>query len=123
MDEGLPVSYQVLERDVLVFASGGEVFGRVDHVVSAPEVDIFHGIVVRVDEGRRFVAADQIVSLHERGVDLRLDITACATLPEPHGAAPAYRDRDPGVKPSPWSHFLDKLGGGAPKRHDWTREG
>src|SRR3954452_15178807 len=58
MDEGLPIAYEVLDKDVPVYASGGERVGTVDHVVSAPEEDIFHGIVLRTESGQRFVAAD-----------------------------------------------------------------
>jgi hypothetical protein len=122
MDEGLPIAYTVLEKDVPVYASDGEQLGTVDHVVSAPAEDIFHGIVMRAGGVRRFVAADQIASLHEHGVDLRIDGATAAALPEPHGAAPAWRDREPGVKPSRWSHLLDRITGSDPRRRDWTRE-
>jgi hypothetical protein len=54
MDEGFPIAYQVLERDVPVYASGGEMLGTVDHVVAAPDQDIFHGIVMADGKDRRF---------------------------------------------------------------------
>jgi sporulation protein YlmC with PRC-barrel domain len=121
MDEGLPIAYEVLENDVPVYASDGTVVGTVDHVVAAFEQDIFHGIVIRTDQGRRFVAADDVVSLHERGVDLDIDATEAAALPEPEGAAPAWRDNEPGVKPSEWRHLLGYF---TPHgdRSGWTRE-
>ena len=78
MDEGLPIAYEVLERGVLVYASDGEQVGTVDHVVAAPEEDIFHGIVFRSGRGPLFVPADDVASLHERGVDLRIDAAAVA---------------------------------------------
>lgn len=121
MDEGLPVAYLVLDKDVPVFAAGGELVGSVDHVVAAPDQDIFHGIVVRVGEDRRFVAADQIASLHERGVDLSIDETATASLPEPHGAVPVWHDIEPGAKPSGWKHLVDRMSGHA-GRDGWSRE-
>ncbi len=92
MDEGLPIAYEVLERGIPVYASGGEQVGTVDHVVAAPEEDIFHGIVLRVESEQRFVAADDVASLHERGVDLRIDAAAAAALPAPHGGATALRE-------------------------------
>lgn len=122
MDEGHLIAYEVLERGVSVYASGGEQVGTVDHVISAPEVDIFHGIVIRTERGRRFVAADQIVSLHERGVDLGIDASECAGLPEPSGAAPAWRVHEPGVKPSRWKEMVDLLGGKGRHRRDWDSE-
>jgi hypothetical protein len=122
MDEGLPVAYLVLERGVPVYASGGEQVGTVDHVVSAPEKDIFHGIVMRGAQHQQFIPADQIASLHEFGVDLLIDAAEAAMLPSPHGAAPMWRDDEPGAKPRAWSHLMQVLDPGGPKRKGWKRE-
>jgi hypothetical protein len=122
MDEGLPIAYEVLEKGIPVFASGGEQVGTVDHVVAAPEEDIFHGIVIRAEHDRRFVSADLIQSLHERGVDLRIDAAAAAALPEPHGGAPAWREVEPGVKPSRWQRLLDLTTGKDPRSRAWEEE-
>jgi hypothetical protein len=122
VDEGLPIAYQVLDENVPVYAVDGVLVGTVDHVVAAPALDIFHGIVIRDGSTQRFVDADQVASLHERGVDLRIDATAAAALPAPHGAAPAWRDHDPGVKPSRWTHLADLLSGRDPHRRDWTED-
>jgi hypothetical protein len=122
MDEGYPIAYEVLESGVPVYASGGEQVGTVDHVIAAPEEDIFHGIVIRAEGSRRFVAADQIVSLHERGVDLGIDAAQADALPEPGGAAPALRVHEPGVRPSRWKEMVDLLGGRGRHRGDWDRE-
>jgi hypothetical protein len=122
MDEGRPIAYPVLEDGVEVFASDGSPVGSVDHVVAAPEEDIFHGVVINTSGGRRFVAADQIASLHERGVDLRIGPDEAARLPEPHGAAPAHRVREPGAKPSRWARILDLVTGADPHRRDWSDE-
>jgi hypothetical protein len=122
MDEGFPIAYQVLERDVPVYASGGELLGTVDHVVAAPDQDIFHGIVMREGKDRRFVAADQIAALHEHGVDLSIDASAAGLLPAPHGAAPVWHDSEPGAKPSGWHHWVNRAGGHAGS-DGWTRQG
>ncbi len=121
MDEGLPIAYLVLDDDVPVYAVGKEQIGTVDHVVAAPDKDIFHGIVIRAAGGRRFVAAEQVASLHERGVDLSIDVGAAAALPEPHGAAPVWRDNEPGTAPSAWNHLVDRLAGRA-GRDGWVEE-
>ena len=121
MDEGLPISYEVLEKGIPVYSADGQAVGTVDHVVAAEKEDIFHGIVIRTDGPSRFVAADDVASLHERGVDLRIAADAVAGLPEPHGAAPSRRVREPGVKPSRWSELLDMLTG-QKNRRDWTDE-
>jgi hypothetical protein len=122
VDEGLPIAYQVLDQGIAVYAAEGTQVGTVDHVIALPEQDIFHGIVLLVEGRRRFVAADQVASLHERGVDLLISAAAAGELPEPHGAAPAWRDREPGVKPSRWAHLVDLVSGKDPHRGDWTEE-
>jgi hypothetical protein len=68
------------------------------------------------------VSADEIQSLHERGVDLRIDAAAAAALPEPHGGAPAWREVEPGVKPSRWQRLLDLTTGKDPRSRGWEEE-
>ena len=97
-----------------VYASGGEQIGTVDHVVAAPDEDIFHGIVMRLGNDPRFVPAEQIAALHEFGVDLTIDEAAAGALDAPHGAAPVYHDSEPGAKPSAWRHFVKTT---AARRH------
>ena len=121
VDEGLPIAYQVLDEDVPVYAAGGDLVGTVDHVVAARDKDIFHGIAIRTGGGRRFVAAEQVASLHERGVDLSIDAAEVALLPEPHGAAPVWHDTEPGAKPSAWNHLVGRLTGRA-GRDGWSEE-
>ncbi len=122
IDEGLPIAYEVLESGVPVYASGGEQVGTVAHVVAAFEQDIFHGIVLNSEHGQHFVAADQVASLHERGVDLRIDAAAASALPSPEGGSPAWRAGEPGVKPSPWRRFLDLMEGKDPRARSWEEE-
>jgi sporulation protein YlmC with PRC-barrel domain len=118
VDEGFPIAYEVLEKGVAVLASDGEQVGTVHHVVAAPEKDIFHGLVISTPQhGRRFVEASDVASLHERGVDLRIDSAAVQSLPAPGGGAPVYGE-DPGEMKG-WQHWVHKLGG----RGDWKREG
>jgi uncharacterized protein YrrD len=117
VDEGFPIAYQVLESGVPVLSSDGEQVGTVHHVVAAPEKDIFHGLVISTPaHGRRFVEAADVESLHEHGVDLRIDTAATQILPEPGGAAPVY-DEDPATQ-TKWSHLVRKYTG----RKDWHRE-
>jgi sporulation protein YlmC with PRC-barrel domain len=112
----------VLEDGVPVYTVDGTSVGTVDHVVAAPEEDIFHGLVIRTGSGKRFVAADQVASLHEHGVDLRIGTDEVQALPEPRGAAPARHVREPGVKPSGWRALVDRITGADPHRRDWSEE-
>jgi hypothetical protein len=122
VDEGLPIAYEVLEKGVPVYARGGEQVGTVDHVVSAEREDIFHGVVIRTGGAKRFVPADQVASMHERGVDLTIDAVSASALPPPRGGAPAWRAREPGTKPSRWTEMLDLLRLRDPHRRDWSEE-
>lgn len=122
MDEGRPIAYQVLEDGVPVYAADGTQVGTVDHVVDAPAEDIFHGLVIRIDAGRRFVSADQVASLHERGADLSIQPDEVAGLPEPHGGAPALEVKDPTVKTHKWREVLDMVRGKGYLSQDWSDE-
>jgi hypothetical protein len=122
MDEGLPIAYEVLEKGVSVYSSDDEQVGTVHHVVAAPEKDIFHGIVINTGIGHRLVLAEQVASLHEHKVDLSIDASQIETLPHPHGAAPAWRDAEPGTKPRPWKKWLDVATGKSPFHSNWDRD-
>jgi hypothetical protein len=122
MDEGLPISYEVLDKGVPVYSSDEQPVGTVDHVVAAEAEDIFHGLVIRTDSGRKFVAADDVASLHERGADLRIEAAAVAGLPAPEGGAPARRLTEPGIKPSRWKELLDMLTGAPRHGREWRDE-
>jgi sporulation protein YlmC with PRC-barrel domain len=117
MDEGQPIAYPVLGKGVPVLSSDGEEVGTVHHVVAAPEQDIFHGLVINSSRlGKRFVPAEDIASLHEHGVDLRIAASAVAELPVPGGAAPEYAE-DPAE--SKWDHWARRL----TLRKDWKKQG
>ncbi|HEX6457688.1 MAG TPA: hypothetical protein VF032_02120 [Thermoleophilaceae bacterium] len=90
MDEGSPTSWEALQPGTVVFASDGAVVGRVKEVLAVPEDDIFEGVIIDTEHGDRFVDWELIASLHERGVDLKLDgAAAAANLPEPKPAPAA----------------------------------
>lgn len=117
MDEGLPIASEMLDAGVPVIASDGKQVGTVGAVLDAPEKDIFHGLLVNVPgHGLRFVEAASIASIHEHGVDLRIDSAAAAELPPPEHRAPVY-DEDP-AQVEGWRHWVHKITG----RGDWNRE-
>ena len=118
MDEGQPISHEVLGAGVPVFSSDGQQVGTVGSVLSAPEEDIFHGLLIYNDAKEvRFVEATAIASLHERGVDLRLDAAAARELPRPEHSAPVFSE-DP-AEMSTWKHWVHKL---TRRGYDWKRE-
>jgi hypothetical protein len=107
-DSGNPISYQVLEAGTPVCSSDGEVLGKVAHVLSVPEEDVFDGIVIAMHDGpdgHRFADAEDISAIHERAVTLKLDIAACRDLPAP-SANPAVMTDDPADSSSGLSNKL-----------------
>ncbi|HTZ85769.1 MAG TPA: hypothetical protein VMB05_03785 [Solirubrobacteraceae bacterium] len=117
MDEGNPIAYQLLEEGVPVLSSEGEQVGTVGAVLGASKEDVFHGLLINTrGNGIRFVEASSIASIHERGVDLRIDAAQAAQLPGPEHKAPVY-DEDPSRQQG-WRHWVHVITG----RSDWDRE-
>jgi hypothetical protein len=85
-DLGAPASYLTLAEGSAVYSSDGQQLGKVAHVLADPDVDVFDGLVLDrsvLPGGHRFVDADQVGSIYERGVVLSLDGAAAQGLPEP----------------------------------------
>ncbi len=89
-DLGAPGSYLTVKSGVAVYSSDGEKLGRVVRVLSAPNLDMFDGIVFDTTlgpGGHRFVDAPEVGEIFERGVVLKIDAAAAEGLPKP-GANP-----------------------------------
>jgi uncharacterized protein YrrD len=85
-DLGEPSSYLTLGKGAECYTCDGEKVGEVEHVLAAPDEDIFDGIVLDTSVlpgGHRFVDADQVEEVFERGVLLKIDRQAADRLPEP----------------------------------------
>lgn len=106
----------MLDAGVPVLASDGTQVGTVQAVLAAREEDIFHGLLIKTPGGLRFLEAASIASIHEHGVDLRIDSAAAAALPPPEHSAPVY-DEDP-AEQGKWHHWVHHLTG----RSDWHHE-
>lgn len=86
MGAGEPASYLTLEEGTEVFSSDGERVGTVAHVLAAPEVDVFDGLVIDVQAGPgglRFVDAPQVEEMREGAVLLALPAARVGELPTP----------------------------------------
>jgi hypothetical protein len=95
-DLGAPTSFLTLPKGVPVYSSDGEKLGKVEYVLSAPNIDIFDGIVLDTSVlpgGHRFVDAPEVAEIYEGGVVLSIDAAAARNLPEP-GANPGSLDID-----------------------------
>jgi hypothetical protein len=89
-DLGQPTSYLAVPKGAPVYSSDGERLGRVVRVLSAPNLDMFDGIVFDTTAGpggHRFVDAPEVDALYEGGVVLKIDAAEAAKLAAP-GANP-----------------------------------
>jgi hypothetical protein len=85
-DLGEPTSYLAVSKGVAVYSSDGESLGKVVRVLSAPNLDMFDGIVFDTTAGpggHRFVDAPEVGEIYERGVVLKIDAAKAAKLPPP----------------------------------------
>lgn len=85
MDEGRSISYLALTVGTPVLTSTGTEFGKVEHVLQIPELDLFDGIVVKAGRGLRFVDRDQITEITTTHVRCSLTDDEAAALPAPVG--------------------------------------
>jgi hypothetical protein len=79
-------SYLAVSKGVPVFSSDGEKLGRVVEVLSAPDLDMFDGIVFDTTTGpggHRFVDAPEVGEIYERGVVLKIGAAEAASLQSP----------------------------------------
>jgi hypothetical protein len=112
VDLGPPSSYLELTEGRSVFASDGAEIGRVKRVLAVEDDDIFDGMIVRTKGGDRFVAADQVDEIYERGVALRLDAEEARRLPEPRPSPPVLEaEPEDTVKRSPLKRLWDYITG------------
>src|SRR5918995_1555572 len=91
-DLGDPSSYLSLKEGAPVYSCDGEKVGEVEHVLADPDADIFDGVVLDTSVlpgGHRFVDAEQVEEIFERGVLLKLDRAEAERLPEPSEGAAA----------------------------------
>lgn len=100
-DLGHPISYLTLSRGAAVYSSDGERLGRVVRVMAAPEANMFDGVVFDTTAGpggHCFVDAPEIDQIFERGIVLKIDAAAAASLPKP-SANPGVLSVKPGDLP------------------------
>jgi hypothetical protein len=89
-DLGAPASYLTLEEGAAVYSSDGQHLGKVEHVLADADLDLFDGVVLDksvLPGGHRFVDADQVDEIYERGMVLSVDAASAQSLPEPAPSA------------------------------------
>ena len=91
--DGNAIGYQVLRRGTPVEAADGEQVGTFDKALHHGRENLFDGMVIRTEEGRRFVDAPEVARITNRRVMLTIDSAAVRELPEHHGALGQLSDR------------------------------
>jgi hypothetical protein len=79
-------SYLTLKKGVPVYSSDGQRLGRVVRALSAPNIDMFDGVVFDMTAGpggHRFVDAPEVGEIYEHGIVLKIDAAEAASLPAP----------------------------------------
>ena len=85
-DDGHQIGYQALPRGTPIVSSEGIELGTVHRVLDNAREHIFDGIVIKTDEGRRFVDAPEVARITERRVTLTITAREAHDLPEHRGA-------------------------------------
>jgi hypothetical protein len=109
-DLGPPSSYLSVPKGVPVFSSDGQELGSVVKVLSAPNLDMFDGIVFDTSVGpggHRFVDAPEVGEIYEGGVVLKIDAAEAARLGPPD-SNPGSIDVDPGEFKKTESSFVER---------------
>jgi hypothetical protein len=116
-DLGERSSYLTVSKGVPVYSSDGEKLGRVVRVLSAPNIDMFDGVVFDASAGpggHRFVDAPEVGEIFEGGIVLKIDAGEAAKLPAP-GANPGSIAVNPadlgGPRRSGLGRLWDRLSG------------
>ena len=92
-DDGPQIAYKVLPRGTPVHTSDGMLLGTVKRVLDNEREHIFDGLVVKTEQGNRFVDAPEVGRITERRVTLTIDAAAAADLPSHRGLRATLEQR------------------------------
>ena len=87
------IGYQVLPRGTPVEASDGGQVGTFHKALHHGREHLFDGMVVKTEEGKRFVDAPEVARITNKRVILTIDSAAIAQLPEHHGVIGPLQER------------------------------
>jgi hypothetical protein len=94
-DPGIAVHYTTVARGTSIYASDGEVVGKVVRVLDNHREHILDGIVIEDEDVTvRFVDGPEVQRTYEREVELNIDSEAAGRLGPPprHGVTGAVRN-------------------------------
>jgi hypothetical protein len=116
-EDAQPVSYEGAPLGVPMLTSTGSQFGTLEKVLELPSEDLFDGVIVSTEHGRRFVDRDQIAEITTEYIRCAIDDAAAAALPEPSGTPAFEADAGYGEGSSfrEWSIARSATEDGAPR--------
>lgn len=85
MTDDQPISYLALKKGTPVLSASGQRLGTVEHVLADDSLDLFDGLVVRVEHGVRFLDASRIGTITAGSVETTLTEADAEALPQPDG--------------------------------------
>lgn len=85
IDPDEPVGYLNLPKGTPVVTSDGAMVGKVLKVSHHERERIFDGLLVKTEDGKRFVDAPEVGAMSRRQVELEIDAAAFAAIPEDRG--------------------------------------
>ena len=97
-DEGQPIAWRAVTADTPVYAADGTRVGKVADVVGSDQGDIFHGVVVDLDDGGRevLVASDDVAAITDVRIESRVSPDVVRSLPA-FEAAESYHIGNVGI--------------------------
>ena len=87
------IGYQVLPRGTPVHATDGVVIGTFHKALHHGRENLFDGMVVKTEEGKRFVDAPEVARITNKRVLLTIDSAEARELPEPSGLLGSVQTR------------------------------
>ena len=117
MTDEVPIAYEALAKGTPVLSSTGAEIGIVEHVLADSSLDLFDGIVVKTQDGLRFVTADQVGLITTTAVHSKVADADIPTPQKPHTGDEVFEadpEQNTGGELNEWfgRHFL---------REHWTR--
>lgn len=116
-DESDQIAYTALQPGTPVQTNDGQHLGTLEAVLQVEELDVFDGLVVKTEQGVRFVDADQVGLIFTSHVETKLTTQQAADLPQPDQDPVYEADADDDTGNSIGDRFGRMFG-----RGKWQRE-
>ena len=87
------IGYQVVPRGLPVVATDGVEVGAFHRALHHGRENLFDGMVIRTEDGKRFVDAPEVARITNKRVLLTIDAAEVAALPEHRGVLGPLQER------------------------------